>query len=113
VANVDPDTVRHVARLAKLEIEEDRIDDLTRELAAILEHVEQISAFETGQGTEARRFQHTFDPSTGQTDPSQGGTVLPRRADEPHEPGGTALLAHSAETRDDEVCVPSVLGEAT
>jgi aspartyl-tRNA(Asn)/glutamyl-tRNA(Gln) amidotransferase subunit C len=41
------DDVRHVARLARLELSEDELDLFTGQLATILEHAAQVSALDT------------------------------------------------------------------
>jgi aspartyl-tRNA(Asn)/glutamyl-tRNA(Gln) amidotransferase subunit C len=40
---IDRDQVLHVARLARLRIEEHEIDRLSRELSSVLDHIEKIS----------------------------------------------------------------------
>jgi len=39
---IDRDQVLHVARLARLELSEDEIDTMTRELSDVLGHIEKI-----------------------------------------------------------------------
>lgn len=46
MATVDADEVRHVARLARLELEEDEVERLADELARILEHFESLRELE-------------------------------------------------------------------
>lgn len=41
------DDVRHVAKLARLAISEDRLPQLQRELIAILGHIEQLQSIDT------------------------------------------------------------------
>ena len=43
---IDADTVRHVARLARLGLDPDEQVRMQRELSGILDHVEQIQALE-------------------------------------------------------------------
>ena len=40
---IDRDQVLHVARLARLELSEDEVETMARELSGILEHVDKIS----------------------------------------------------------------------
>jgi aspartyl-tRNA(Asn)/glutamyl-tRNA(Gln) amidotransferase subunit C len=39
---IDRDQVRHVARLARLELSEEEVDRMAAELAGVLEHIERI-----------------------------------------------------------------------
>jgi aspartyl-tRNA(Asn)/glutamyl-tRNA(Gln) amidotransferase subunit C len=43
---IDPETVRHVARLARLHLDPDELERMRQELSGILEHVERIQALE-------------------------------------------------------------------
>lgn len=43
---IDRDQVLHVARLARLELDEDEIERMAGELSGILEHVDRISALD-------------------------------------------------------------------
>lgn len=45
--SVTREDVRHIARLARLEVGEDRIDALTTELAAILDHMRVLEGVDT------------------------------------------------------------------
>jgi aspartyl-tRNA(Asn)/glutamyl-tRNA(Gln) amidotransferase subunit C len=40
---IDRDQVLHVARLARLRLNEDEIDRMSRELSGVLDHIEKIS----------------------------------------------------------------------
>ena len=40
---IDRDQVLHVARLARLRLEEEEIDRMSRELSTVLDHIEKIS----------------------------------------------------------------------
>jgi aspartyl-tRNA(Asn)/glutamyl-tRNA(Gln) amidotransferase subunit C len=40
---IDREQVLHVARLARLRLEEDEIDRMSRELSTVLDHIEKIS----------------------------------------------------------------------
>jgi aspartyl-tRNA(Asn)/glutamyl-tRNA(Gln) amidotransferase subunit C len=39
---IDREVVRHVARLARLELSDDEVDDMARELAGVLAHIATI-----------------------------------------------------------------------
>jgi aspartyl-tRNA(Asn)/glutamyl-tRNA(Gln) amidotransferase subunit C len=39
---IDPETVRHVARLARLHLEPDELERMREELSSILDHVDRI-----------------------------------------------------------------------
>ena len=43
---IDREQVLHVARLARLELDDDEVARMTGELSAILEHIEKISALD-------------------------------------------------------------------
>jgi aspartyl-tRNA(Asn)/glutamyl-tRNA(Gln) amidotransferase subunit C len=43
---IDHDQVLHVARLARLRLEEQQIDRMSRELSSVLDHIEKISELE-------------------------------------------------------------------
>jgi aspartyl-tRNA(Asn)/glutamyl-tRNA(Gln) amidotransferase subunit C len=43
---IDRDEVRHVARLARLELTEEEVDRMATELAGVLEHIATISALD-------------------------------------------------------------------
>lgn len=45
--SVTRDDVRHIARLARLEVGEDRIETLTAELASILDHMRVLESVDT------------------------------------------------------------------
>ena len=40
---IDRDQVLHVARLARLHLEDDELDRMSRELSGVLDHIEKIS----------------------------------------------------------------------
>lgn len=50
--NVSLDDVRHIARLARLDLTEDEVERFRRELTTILEYVEQLEALEAGTAAE-------------------------------------------------------------
>ena len=43
---IDRDQVLHVAKLARLELSDDEVDQMASELSGILEHVDRISALD-------------------------------------------------------------------
>jgi aspartyl-tRNA(Asn)/glutamyl-tRNA(Gln) amidotransferase subunit C len=90
--------VEHVAALARLELTNDEVESLTRELGVILEHAGQIAALDT-----------SGVPPTSHPLPLRN--VL--RADEP----GPSLdrdevLAQAPAVEDDRFRVPRIIGEA-
>ena len=54
MATITRETVLHVARLARLELEDEEVSRMQRDLAAILGHVEQLSALSTEGVPDAR-----------------------------------------------------------
>ncbi len=91
---VDPELVRQVATLARLDVPEHRVSALAAELSAILDYADQLAAIPESHGAA-----HEPPP-------------LRLRADEPASPPGQALVAMAAEQRGGEVRVPTVVGEA-
>jgi len=47
---VDPDLVRHIATLARLDLSEAQMGPMAEDLSQILRHMDAIAAFETSQG---------------------------------------------------------------
>jgi aspartyl-tRNA(Asn)/glutamyl-tRNA(Gln) amidotransferase subunit C len=90
---VDAATVRHMAKLARLDVPEARIAPLTEELSAILGHMAAIAAI----------------PTTGELVPPKDGEM--RRRPDLAEPylEGQALVARAADCREGEVIVPRVI----
>jgi aspartyl-tRNA(Asn)/glutamyl-tRNA(Gln) amidotransferase subunit C len=62
------DQVRHVAKLSELELTEGELQTMTRDLSAILAHVDQLQALVT----------------EGSPSGEASGSALPLRPDEPH-----------------------------
>lgn len=95
---VSTDVVRHVARLARLSVPDERLDGLARDLSAILDYADQlggVSGLDLSVASEASE------------------APLPRRADAVEAPMGVALVALAADRVGDEVRVPNVVGEVT
>ena len=88
MAKVGQETVRHIARLAQLDLSEDRLLQFTDELGAILDHMASISDFDIEGGTD------------------DAGPAPRRRADTPKSHEETHLI--QAPTQDSEVTVPQV-----
>jgi aspartyl-tRNA(Asn)/glutamyl-tRNA(Gln) amidotransferase subunit C len=90
--------VVHVARLARLALSDEEIDELTPQLDGILAHAAQIAALDTGAV-----------PPTSHPLP----LVNVLRADEPRPCLDRAeVLACAPEAADDRFLVPRILGEA-
>ena len=49
---VAPDLVRHIAKLAHLDLAEDRIGTMAEDLSQILSHMDAIAAFEVDPGVQ-------------------------------------------------------------
>ncbi|HEY3833516.1 MAG TPA: Asp-tRNA(Asn)/Glu-tRNA(Gln) amidotransferase subunit GatC [Acidimicrobiia bacterium] len=90
--------VVHVARLARLALSDEEIDELTPQLAGILAHAAQIAALDTGDV-----------PPTSHPLP----LVNVLRADEPRPClDRDEVLAGAPEAVDDRFLVPRILGIA-
>jgi aspartyl/glutamyl-tRNA(Asn/Gln) amidotransferase C subunit len=88
---VDASVVRHVARLARLDVAPEREERLCRELSAVLDYIDTIAAWEAhAVGAAARE-------------------PLRRRADEPVPPVGARLVDAAADRAGNEVRVPTVV----
>jgi len=53
--NVTPDDVRHIARLARLELTDEEVERFRRELSTILAYVEKLEELEAGSAAEPPR----------------------------------------------------------
>ncbi|WP_210492916.1 Asp-tRNA(Asn)/Glu-tRNA(Gln) amidotransferase subunit GatC [Patulibacter sp. SYSU D01012] len=90
---IDRDTVLHVATLSRLELHDDEIEPMARELSAVLGHLETISELDL-EGVEP----------TAHVVAGQG--LL--RADEPHRSlDRDVALAQAPDATDDGFRVPS------
>ncbi len=97
-ARITSDDVAHVARLARLELRPEQVEVFTGQLAAILEHAEDVEALDLA-GVEPTS--HPFP------------LVNVLRADEPGPtlPNDEALAA-APQAEDGRFRVPTILGEA-
>ena len=94
--SLDPQTVRKVARLARLRLPEERIEPLAAELSGILNWIEQLQEVDT-EGVE---------PLTA----AVSGAKLPLREDVVTEGGdAAAILANAPSSRDGFFVVPKVV----
>jgi aspartyl-tRNA(Asn)/glutamyl-tRNA(Gln) amidotransferase subunit C len=92
---IDAETVRKVARLARIREREDRLEPLAAELNGIIEWIEQLAQVDT-DGVE---------PMT-----SAVAVTLPMREDVVTEGGDArAILANAPRTRDGFFVVPKVV----
>jgi len=89
--------VEHVARLARLALSEDEIEQFTIQLAAILDHAARIAALDTA---DVPPTSHPF-PLANVLRPDEGRPGLPR--DE--------VLAEAPEAEDGRFRVPRMQGE--
>jgi aspartyl-tRNA(Asn)/glutamyl-tRNA(Gln) amidotransferase subunit C len=97
-ARLTRDAVEHVAKLARLALTDDEIDELTPQLAGILEHAASIAALDTSDV-----------PPTAHPLP----LVNVMRADEVRPSLDRAeVLAAAPATEDGRFLVPRILGEA-
>jgi aspartyl-tRNA(Asn)/glutamyl-tRNA(Gln) amidotransferase subunit C len=97
-ARISRDDVVHVARLARLELADDQIDVFTGQLAAVLEHAEDVAALDLAD----------VEPTAH---PYPLVNVL--RADEPGPTlAGEAALRGAPDAAEGRFKVPAILGEA-
>lgn len=87
---VDADTVREMARLARLSIPDDQLEDVAADMAAILEFMGAISKWD---GV-----------------PAPAAPATRRRADQSHDSSGRALVEAAASVEAGEVLVPPIKG---
>ncbi|MEM9784841.1 MAG: Asp-tRNA(Asn)/Glu-tRNA(Gln) amidotransferase subunit GatC [Pseudomonadota bacterium] len=97
--SIDGETVRRVARLARIAVEEDEIDGLAGELSSILDWVEQLQAVDV-EGVEPLA--------------SVNDSTMPRRADGVTAAEGEAgirddVLANAPEAVEGFFAVPKVI----
>lgn len=97
-ARITRDDVVHVATLARLRLDEDRIDTFTEQLAAVLEHAEDVAALDLADV-----------PPTAHPYP----LVNVLRADEVGATlGNDEALAGAPQAESGRFRVPTILGDA-
>ena len=94
---LSPDDVRHVARLARLDLTESEIDACRADLAAILEHVAMLEQVDV-DGVEP--LAHPVD-MVNRLDDDEPGPVFDVET----------VLANAPATEGDCIAVPKVLGD--
>lgn len=92
------DEVRHVARLARLELSEDEISTLQGELSALLDHVDRVRRLETA---DVPPTAHPL-PLENVLRPDEARPCLDREE----------VLAAAPAVESDRFLVPSILGDA-
>jgi aspartyl-tRNA(Asn)/glutamyl-tRNA(Gln) amidotransferase subunit C len=95
---ISPDEVRHVARLARLALDDDEVDRYAVQLSAILEHVDAV-----------RRLDTAGVPPTAH--PLPVDNVLRPDTEAPSLHRAT-VLAQAPAVEDDRFRVPRIMGEA-
>jgi aspartyl-tRNA(Asn)/glutamyl-tRNA(Gln) amidotransferase subunit C len=90
---IDRDTVLHVARLARLQLDDAEVERMTAELARVLEHIETIGRLEL---EDVPPTSHVIDV-TGALRPDEPEACLTREQ----------ALASAPEILDDGFAVPS------
>jgi aspartyl-tRNA(Asn)/glutamyl-tRNA(Gln) amidotransferase subunit C len=70
--SIGADDVRHIARLARLDLSEDEVERFRRELSAILEYVNRLEELEPGRAAEPESPDQPLreDQIVGWPDPS-------------------------------------------
>ena len=98
MAKISRDEVAHVAKLARLELTEDDLERFTEQLAAVLQHAEDVEALE-------------LDDVPPTAHPFPIANVL--RPDEPRECAiRDEVLAAAPAAEDNMFKVPAILGDA-
>ncbi|MFN2602088.1 MAG: Asp-tRNA(Asn)/Glu-tRNA(Gln) amidotransferase subunit GatC [Gemmatimonadaceae bacterium] len=92
---VSHDDIRHIASLARLAVDESKLDDLVRELNGILAHMEVLGEVETGEG----------EPDTSYTGLAPTSTPLRSDASGPI-PMTLPIESFAPVTRDGFIIVP-------
>lgn len=97
MSGLSRDDVAHVARLARLELTEDELDQFTVQLASVLDHASDIEALD-------------LSGLLPMAHPLEIANVL--RADEPHPSlDRAAVLAAAPAVQDDRFRVPRIASE--
>jgi aspartyl-tRNA(Asn)/glutamyl-tRNA(Gln) amidotransferase subunit C len=90
---IDRDEVLHVARLARLALEEDELEPMARELSAVLDHIAKIGELDLA---DVSPTSHVVE-LTGRLRPDEHRPSLPREV----------ALAQAPAVSDDGFLVPS------
>jgi aspartyl-tRNA(Asn)/glutamyl-tRNA(Gln) amidotransferase subunit C len=77
-AVIDRDEVLHVARLARLQLSEDEIEPMARELSAVLDHVARIAELELGDVPATSHVIADATPTHPALRPDEPRPCLPR-----------------------------------
>nr|CRH08093.1 Aspartyl/glutamyl-tRNA(Asn/Gln) amidotransferase subunit C [Candidatus Magnetococcus massalia] len=93
--SIDKDTVKHVANLARLEFNEEELDQFTGELSKILDFMQQLDELDT---SDVEPLSHIMD------------VTLPQREDVVTNGNQRdAMLANAPEAAEGHFCVPKVI----
>lgn len=95
--HISRDDVAHVAKLARLRLSDDELDLYTQQLAAVLEHAEDVEALDVG---DVEPTAHPL-PLVNVTRPDVQRPSLDR----------AEVLAAAPEVEDGQFKVPAILGE--
>lgn len=97
-ARITSDDVAHVAQLARLSLTSDELDTFTPQLAAVLEHADDVAALDLA---DVEPTTHPFDLVNVLRPDVAGPTLTPADA-----------LAAAPQAESDRFRVPTILGEA-
>jgi aspartyl-tRNA(Asn)/glutamyl-tRNA(Gln) amidotransferase subunit C len=97
-ARISRDDVAHVARLARLALDDAELDTFTAQLGAILDHAADVEALDLA---EVAPTSHPFDLVNVLRPDAPGATLAPEQA-----------LAGAPAAEDGRFRVPTILGEA-
>ncbi len=97
-SHITRDDVAHVAKLARLSLDDDELDTFTAQLAAILDHAEDVEALDLA---DVPPTSHPF-PLVNVLRPDVAGRTL----------APEAALAGAPQAEDGRFRVPTILGEA-
>jgi aspartyl-tRNA(Asn)/glutamyl-tRNA(Gln) amidotransferase subunit C len=97
-SHISRDDVAHVAKLARLSLADDELDTFTAQLAAILDHAEDVEALDLA---DVPPTSHPFDLINVLRPDEPGTTLAPADA-----------LAAAPQAEDGRFRVPTILGEA-
>ncbi len=97
-ARISRDDVAHVAKLARLQLDDAELDTFTAQLGAILDHAADVEALELA---DVPPTSHPFDLVNVLRPDAPGATLAPADA-----------LAAAPAAEEDRFRVPTILGEA-